>query len=243
MTIGIHIVSQMYCWESAATVNDVVFSWLDLAISFVALAIIRKSFTLLVGCCLGLEPMSLYDALMMIDTPVSRANIIGATRFEKYEADEMRTYLEERLAKLPRCRSKVYKLCGVWWFKKMSEKEYDSKKDAIFKTVDNVHTDKQLNEFMCQEQKVRDPFDNVQYRIYMIPDFKDGHGILVLKVHHVMSDGISMFQLLCALNTDPDVNDLMSMKPLGCCIKVIIYLLLPFMTFKETICTALRIRD
>lgn len=96
-----------------------------------------------------------------------------------------------------------------------------------------MHTDKQLSEFMCKVQNVRDPFDNVQYRYYMIPEFKDGQSVLIFKTHHCMADGISVFQILCACTKEPDVNDLLMMKPVGCFQKTIIYILLPILTLIE----------
>lgn len=82
-------------------------------------------------------------------------------RLEKYEAAKMRAYLEERMTKLPRCKSKMYKFMSHWYFKEMSQEEYESKRDVIYQEVNGIHTDKQLSDFMCKVQGERVPFDNV----------------------------------------------------------------------------------
>lgn len=57
--------------------------------------------------------------------------------------------------------------------------------------------------------------------------------MLILSLHHCLTDGIGVFQILCACNQEPDVNDLMMMKPLPFLKKTVIYCLLPFITLIE----------
>ena len=49
---------------------------------------------------------------------------------------------------------------------------------------------------MCDEQTIREPFDNVQYKVFLLPQFKDGQGVMILKSHHSFTDGLGFATLL-----------------------------------------------
>jgi len=39
---------------------------------------------------------------------------------------------------------------GKYWFQKMGEKEWNEKKSKVVVRIDNIHTEKELSDFMCQ---------------------------------------------------------------------------------------------
>jgi len=53
----------------------------------------------------------------------------------------------------------------------MTDEEWESKKDETVKIIDNVHTEEELNKLMVDEQAIREPFDTVQFKIYLIPEY------------------------------------------------------------------------
>lgn len=65
---------------------------------------------------------------------------MGTLFFEKFEFEDMRDYLMERTCLLHKCRSKLVKKFGLWWFQRMSLEEWDSKKHDVFTKVEGIHT-------------------------------------------------------------------------------------------------------
>lgn len=144
----------------------------------------------------------------MEDNEGNWTNIIGVLRFEKLEYEGVRQLIFERLKNVGRCRSKMIKLFGIWYFKRMDDEEFESKKDVVVRKLEGIHTDLQLSEWMCKEQVKRDPMDNVPYRFWIVPDFKEDESIMILKVHHSFSDGIGIFTMMSMLQENPSVDDL-----------------------------------
>jgi hypothetical protein len=65
------------------------------------------------------EALSAYDSLVLMDDEKIIANIVGTLFFEKFEFEEMRDYLEERTSEIHKCRSKLSKRFGLWWYAEM----------------------------------------------------------------------------------------------------------------------------
>ena len=63
--------------------------------------------------------------------------------------------------------------------------EWEDKKEDIVIRKDGIHTHQQVCDFMAQEHSIREPYDNVQYRIFCIPDFQEDKSCIIFKVHHV----------------------------------------------------------
>ena len=66
----------------------------------------------------------------------------------------------------------------------------------------------------------------------MIPDFKDGQGAVIIKAHHVFSDGLGFATFFLALSNVYDKNALPALKPLSFLKQALIYLLLPFLILR-----------
>jgi len=87
--------------------------------------------------CKALEPG---DTLFMLDDEVNVSNIMANGFLEKFEFEEMRSYLDKRTSYIDDCRCKLVKRYGQWWYEKMDQKEWDKKKDAVFVLGSGVHT-------------------------------------------------------------------------------------------------------
>ena len=90
--------------------------------------------------CLNYEALTLTDALFMLDDPLNLSNCLATISFAPYDAQHMRQYLLTKLGSFHRCRSKLVKIMGLWWFKKMPEAEWNLKKDAVVIIKENIHT-------------------------------------------------------------------------------------------------------
>ena len=130
---------------------------------------------------------------------------------------------------LHRARSKLVKSYGQWYFQKMSPEEWATKVDKFIE-VHDIRGEKALAEFMARVQTKRDPYDTVQYRIYLLPNYAENEGAIVIKVHHCMSDGLGFAAFLSAVSDDYDVKSLPALKPLPTWKQWAIWLAYPLIT-------------
>ena len=56
----------------------------------------------------------------------------------------------------------------------MSKGEWDKKKHQVIQRADDIHTEKDLQEFMTKHMQIRMPKDNVSWSFYLMPNFKEG---------------------------------------------------------------------
>ena len=152
LSIAVHCWMQIWGMKTATEVREVVFTWRDFGLSAVFFAIYRALFDKLMLILFDMETLGLYDRIMMEDDERNWTNIIGAARFKKQaDFEQMKTHLFERLKHIHRCRSKMVKFFGVWYFKKMSVEEFEGVKDVVIKRVDGIHNEEELAAFMCRE--------------------------------------------------------------------------------------------
>ena len=93
----------------------------------------------------GCEALGAFDAIFLLDDEKNVSNIVGTIRFEKFEFEEMKEYLLKKTEQMHKCRSKLVKSFGIWWFKKMTEEEWEKKKEDVIVCVKDIHTEKELN--------------------------------------------------------------------------------------------------
>ena len=82
----------------------------------VAYFILYRLFEELMNLVLNCEALSLYDSILMQDDQKNISNIVGTMFFEKFQWEEMRDYLMTRTGLVHKCRSKLVKRFGIWWF-------------------------------------------------------------------------------------------------------------------------------
>ena len=83
------------------------------ALVYICLLQIFNYFMFKIADC---EAFPAYDSIMLLDDSKVISNIVGTLFFEKFEFEEMRDYLMERTCLLHKCRSKVSKKFGLWWW-------------------------------------------------------------------------------------------------------------------------------
>jgi len=180
----------------------------------------------------GLEPLVTYDMIMLQDDDLNKTTVIGAALFEKFDYREMQKWILERSKDLPRARHRLYKFMGNWYFKKIPDEEFKEMEDWFIKEVNGIHTEKELAEFMCQEQMKREPSDLVQFRFFCLPNYKDDESILILKCCHWVCDGQACGAFLNALNQNPKAENTTGIKPLSFIMKLLITITLPWTLLK-----------
>lgn len=92
-----------------------------------------------------------------------------------------------------------------------------------------IHTKDELNRFMLDETTVRDPFDQVQLRFILIPDFEKDRGVILVKAHHCMSDGVGFGALMLSISGQYTASALPSVKPVSIFFRILLQLLFPFL--------------
>lgn len=110
-----------------------------------------------------------------------------------------------------RNRSRVVKFLGSWWFKQISNEEMRKQRDNLIQIRGGVHNEKQLADFMAKEQSIRDDFEGVQWRGFLIPDYSETESIFVFKVHHSVADGLALVMMFFNLTDEPDIKDFPSL--------------------------------
>ena len=60
---------------------------------------------------------------------------------------------------------------------------------------------------MAIEQSTRLPFNYLQWRLFLIPDYNKNESIFVYKVHHSLADGIANILMFFSLTDDPHKED------------------------------------
>ena len=74
----------------------------------------------------------------------------------------------------------------------MTDKEFKDQKASFIERIDSIHTDQELSDFLGKQMQIRDTFDHVQYRFYLIHDFEKDRSAIIMKAHHSMGDGKSL---------------------------------------------------
>ena len=111
--------------------------------------------------CFDCEALQPFDLACLSEDSVNYCNILGVLFFEPFEYESMRNFLIMKTENLHKCRSKLTKKLGSFWFQKMSRQEWETKKDDVFVRKEGVHTDEDLKRLMCDEHSIRDPYDTV----------------------------------------------------------------------------------
>ena len=75
------------------------------------------------------ESLGAFDSVFLLDDKNNYSNILGCMFFEKFEFESMKDYLLGKTENLHKCRSKLVKVFGINFFKKISKEEWELKKD------------------------------------------------------------------------------------------------------------------
>ena len=195
-----HHFMQRLVYQTAEKTEDVKFFVGDLFIGLALFGVIRLALDQILFHCFGLETLVAYDRIMLEDGPGNWTNIVAMTRWEKFEFEPMKKYIHERSENIHRLRSKLVKFFGVYYFKKMTDQEFETKKDVVITKLEGIHSNKDLSDFMCKQNEIRDPLNNVQWRMFLIPDFNEKESMLVFKAHHSMCDGLAIMAFNCLID-------------------------------------------
>lgn len=82
---------------------------------------------------------------------------------------------------------------------------------------------------MAEFQNIEFPEDGLQWCVWFIPDFNDNESLFVMKVHHVVADGLGICLLFASLQDNYNPKDfIQTSEVLSFCYNFLITLLKPF---------------
>lgn len=157
---------------------------------------------------LNLESLQPVDINALNDGPENVSNIMAAFVFhEKCEPEMIREVFIEKLSmQYRRYRSSLVKVADSYYFKEMETKELRKALDAAFIIREDI-TNKEDFALLCQEQQTyMFPEHGLQWAIYFCPNYEDNQSLMMLKVHHVLGDGLGLLFVFATLQDSYDAN-------------------------------------
>jgi len=79
---------------------------------------------------------------------------------------------------------------------------------------------------------IREEYDTVQYRFWLIPDFSKDRSVIIFKAHHSMGDGLSISTMFMQMNDTYDSSALSGFKPQTLLFRIFTYLSFPLLLLK-----------
>ena len=168
-------------------------------IGFYIYHMLMKMINIILYHLCGLEALGSYDYIFLLDDNKNISNIVGCIFFEEFDFDEMKHWILSKSADLHKCRSKLVKRYGVWWYQKMSAEESIKKIPTKIVLREDIHTDEDLQKMMLYEETTRDEMNNIQLKFILCPKFRNGMGTITLKTHHCFTDGLGFGTMFLCL--------------------------------------------
>ena len=125
----------------------------------------------------------------------------------------------------------------------MTLEEWNKKKHKIVVLKEGIHTEVDLCNFMADEQTTRDPYENVQYRFFCIPDYQEDKSAIVVKFHHCFADAVSMSTLFQVFSDNFDPSNFPPQRNVPFGVWAFIYATLPFTIIYEGVKQIFTARD
>ncbi|CDW76102.1 UNKNOWN [Stylonychia lemnae] len=110
---------------------------------------------------------------------------------------------------LPEMRSKLIKVFNNFYYKKLSDEEFEKHLDrAISQIPHDFKNEQELIDYIAANQIKDLPRESIQYRIMVKLDFNSEQSAVVLVYSHGMSDGVGTMNMFCALQDEFDPSNL-----------------------------------
>ena len=157
---------------------------------------------------LNLETLQPVDINALNDGPQNVSNIMAAFVFhEKCEPEMIReVFVEKQSSMYRRYRSSLVKVADSYYFKEMGAEQLRKALDAAFIVREDI-TNKEDFALLCQEQQTRMfPENGLQWAIYFCPNYEHSQSLMMLKVHHVLGDGLGLLYMFATLQDSYDAN-------------------------------------
>jgi hypothetical protein len=153
----------------------------------------------------GYEALNACDEMFLYYNENQAPIVIGSFTTKAFDFKNMQEFFYKNLKSLHRSQVKLVEVFGRSYFATMPDEEWLRKRDKVFIEVKDVHTHAQYHKFITELLQTEiDLMDNVPYRYFMIPDYKNGEGRIILLMNHIYCDGLGGLQHMAGLERNWD---------------------------------------
>jgi NRPS condensation-like uncharacterized protein len=169
--------------------------------------VLNWAFDYLLYIFLGLETMNEVDAVFHPEGGDQKmpSTVSGVCECDKFEYDQMKeTIMSAHRNSAIRMTGKLVSLAGRGYYKKLSDKEWDAIKDEIVMERNDIHNLEQVQDLISEEcMKVWDA-NKPYWRVVLIPNYNDKESLIIYSFHHVLIDGVGLWNFMLGLSKNPD---------------------------------------
>ena len=122
---------------------------------------IMETFGAFMDLMFNCETLSPFDAIFLLDDKMNHSNVVGVVFFETFDFESMKNYLINKTETIPRMRSELTTMFGLYWYRKMSKEKFDRVKGKHYVLKDGIHDEETLNKHMSEEMKNRLPIEGL----------------------------------------------------------------------------------
>ena len=163
--------------------------------------LLMQAYYLALRVALKMEPLAALDEFFLLDNEKNRANIMVVVKTDKVpDYERLRSIIIKLAMQHPRLKHKLTKLGGQYFFEEMSAAELRKNLETCYVRNDSIKTDEDICAFIAREQIIRDPLNSLQYKFVFVPNFSTDESVLILKIHHCLSDGVTVMAVTSTLS-------------------------------------------
>jgi hypothetical protein len=181
------VVSSVMGHKSAVLVN-----FLILLLSFFQYYLVNLVLNSCMWTMFKCEALNAHDYSFLLEEKNNSHTIMGAGVFEKFEFEPMKKYLLEKAEHIHKCKSKLVKKFGVFWYQLMTDEEWKQAAEYLVVEKTGIKSAQELRECVCEEQANYDFYERPQFKFILIPDYINNQSVVVLKIHHSFTDGLGI---------------------------------------------------
>jgi NRPS condensation-like uncharacterized protein len=101
-------------------------------------------------------------------------------------------------------RQRIVKYFGSYYWQLIPAEEFERQVDSYFTEItQKLDSDQAIADYLMAELQVRDDYSTPQWRVFFREEHTPGTSLLVLKMHHCISDGYGVVSFLNAISDKP----------------------------------------
>lgn len=177
----------------------------------IATTFVFWSFSFLVKLIFGLERLSSGDRYFLnSDDSVFTIMVGGVFEIENFDEDKLRKHIIERVyKKIKKVSAKVVEILGDYFYTYSHIQVSENEKIKLWnERIINVsckksEVDKKLQDLLNLPMNI---FKNICFEFYLIKYTDSSDGTLFIKLHHSLSDGLSMVNLIGFIDDEMEIS-------------------------------------
>ena len=86
----------------------------------------------------------------------------------------------------------MVKVLDGYFFKELQGEELKKQLDQAVTVISDMKGLDEVSAFMNEQQNICMPEDGLQWRVWIVENFRYNESLLICKVHHVIGDGMAL---------------------------------------------------